>query len=110
MQLDKWLKQPLLIFERNPDAVILDLEATNRWGDGCSNRHNRGPSGVDKFERIRHQIGQRQHEQYDIALYEGKGPTENHLGLALLRSEEHTSELQSHSFISYAVFCLKKKK
>ena len=29
--------------------------------------------------------------------------------LARLRSEEHTSELQSHSFISYAVFCLKKK-
>ena len=28
----------------------------------------------------------------------------------LSRSEEHTSELQSHSFISYAVFCLKKKK
>src|ERR1051326_9634203 len=27
----------------------------------------------------------------------------------VLRSEEHTSELQSHSFISYAVFCLKKK-
>src|SRR6188472_4736128 len=26
------------------------------------------------------------------------------------RSEEHTSELQSHSHISYAVFCLKKKK
>src|ERR1051326_9449593 len=26
------------------------------------------------------------------------------------RLEEHTSELQSHSFISYAVFCLKKKK
>ena len=25
------------------------------------------------------------------------------------RSEEHTSELQSHSRISYAVFCLKKK-
>ena len=25
-----------------------------------------------------------------------------------LRSEEHTSELQSHSFSSYAVFCLKK--
>ena len=26
-----------------------------------------------------------------------------------VRSEEHTSELQSHSLISYAVFCLKKK-
>ena len=36
-----------------------------------------------------------------------------HLIIGLLagvyRSEEHTSELQSHSFISYAVFCLKKK-
>src|SRR3546814_3171055 len=29
---------------------------------------------------------------------------------ALLRSEEHTSELQSLMRISYAVFCLKKKK
>src|SRR3546814_3696647 len=29
--------------------------------------------------------------------------------LALLRSEEHTSELQSLMRISYAVFCLKKK-
>src|SRR3546814_6359070 len=31
------------------------------------------------------------------------------LGLALGRSEEHTSELQSLMRISYAVFCLKKK-
>ena len=30
--------------------------------------------------------------------------------MLIARSEEHTSELQSHSFISYAVFCLKKKK
>src|SRR3546814_9441870 len=30
--------------------------------------------------------------------------------LRLLRSEEHTSELQSLMRISYAVFCLKKKK
>ena len=31
-------------------------------------------------------------------------------GVFMRRSEEHTSELQSHSFISYAVFCLKQKK
>src|SRR3546814_2283460 len=31
-------------------------------------------------------------------------------GFALARSEEHTSELQSLMRISYAVFCLKKKK
>src|SRR3546814_7409379 len=31
-------------------------------------------------------------------------------GMARARSEEHTSELQSLMRISYAVFCLKKKK
>src|SRR3546814_4140215 len=35
------------------------------------------------------------------------GPHDLH---SLLRSEEHTSELQSLMRISYAVFCLKKKK
>src|SRR3546814_4187115 len=32
------------------------------------------------------------------------------IGLGMARSEEHTSELQSLMRISYAVFCLKKKK
>src|SRR3546814_10029927 len=32
-----------------------------------------------------------------------------HLGGEVVRSEEHTSELQSLMRISYAVFCLKKK-
>src|SRR3546814_7449920 len=32
------------------------------------------------------------------------------IALAMVRSEEHTSELQSLMRISYAVFCLKKKK
>src|SRR3546814_5095376 len=36
------------------------------------------------------------------------GPTE--IGQHVLRSEEHTSELQSLMRSSYAVFCLKKKK
>src|SRR3546814_17947895 len=36
--------------------------------------------------------------------------TECRLGQTMLRSEEHTSELQSLMRISYAVFCLKKKK
>jgi len=31
-------------------------------------------------------------------------------GMKSGRSEEHTSELQSQTSISYAVFCLKKKK
>src|SRR3546814_5821396 len=32
------------------------------------------------------------------------------IGALIIRSEEHTSELQSLMRISYAVFCLKKKK
>src|SRR3546814_3384177 len=36
--------------------------------------------------------------------------TENFYNRPELRSEEHTSELQSLMRISYAVFCLKKKK
>ena len=38
-----------------------------------------------------------------------KGHKQQFQDMARARSEEHTSELQSHSFISYAVFCLKKK-
>src|SRR3546814_6047666 len=43
---------------------------------------------------------------------ERRGPvrTAQLQALATLRSEEHTSELQSLMRISYAVFCLKKKK
>src|SRR3546814_5419644 len=41
--------------------------------------------------------------QIDVAL-------EDLFGNIYLRSEEHTSELQSLMRISYAVFCLKKKK
>src|SRR3546814_2603446 len=35
---------------------------------------------------------------------------QRHVDVGRLRSEEHTSELQSLMRISYAVFCLKKKK
>src|SRR3546814_2301837 len=39
----------------------------------------------------------------------GRRNDQRALALALRRSEEHTSELQSLMRISYAVFCLKKK-
>ena len=38
----------------------------------------------------------------------GSGKTTQLPKIAMMRSEEHTSELQSPTFISYAVFCLKK--
>src|SRR3546814_8597250 len=39
-----------------------------------------------------------------------KGKSRNMIPANRIRSEEHTSELQSLMRISYAVFCLKKKK
>src|SRR3546814_6526640 len=53
-------------------------------------------------ERQQAPIGQRDHG-LDAGVDVG-------LGQARRRSEEHTSELQSLMRISYAVFCLKKKK
>src|SRR3546814_7458203 len=47
------------------------------------------------------------HEKHDQRGSESAPATTR---LLILRSEEHTSELQSLMRISYAVFCLKKKK
>src|SRR3546814_4146472 len=49
------------------------------------------------------------HEQALHPLYRYAVITDSVEGLILVRSEEHTSELQSLMRISYAVFCLKKK-
>src|SRR3546814_10436293 len=48
----------------------------------------------------------------DIGIFDGDTDGSGHvsIGSAAKRSEEHTSELQSLMRISYAVFCLKKKK
>src|SRR3546814_8212288 len=45
-----------------------------------------------------------------LADYGVEGVDNERLSGGLARSEEHTSELQSLMRISYAVFCLKKKK
>src|SRR3546814_997704 len=42
--------------------------------------------------------------------YTGVEKRPEHAGREVIRSEEHTSELQSLMRISYAVLCLKKKK
>src|SRR3546814_6359878 len=56
-------------------------------------------------EQHRAQRGaEQEHQQF------GREIAEQETALAERRSEEHTSELQSLMRISYAVFCLKKKK
>src|SRR3546814_10248814 len=63
------------------------------WASGRSRRSvGSGNAGLNRGVRRRH------------------GPSVRDGRHVLLRSEEHTSELQSLMRISYAVFCLKKKK
>src|SRR3546814_6399650 len=52
--------------------------------------------------------GKRQ-EEAEMIRELGEGAGDRFAGKQILRSEEHTSELQSLMRISYAVFCLKKK-
>src|SRR3546814_2620272 len=49
-------------------------------------------------------------QEVGMAAHRRYGTTMPDAALAAARSEEHTSELQSLMRISYAVFCLKKKK
>src|SRR3546814_8900582 len=75
-------------------------------------------SGVesDRGDLVRHACRCRQPTterlagQDDVVAERTLGLIRERDGLIVLRSEEHTSELQSLMRISYAVFCLKKKK
>src|SRR3546814_9474309 len=62
---------------------------------------------LDDSHAIRNQVPNR--ESCNLSQCAAKLPYRK-AGAAILRSEEHTSELQSLMRISYAVFCLKKKK
>src|SRR3546814_4394761 len=62
------------------------------------------PAAISKHIRAFEKLGVTQ-----VALSGGEALMHSNLW-ALCRSEEHTSELQSLMRISYAVFCLKKKK
>src|SRR3546814_2707203 len=68
----------------------------------------RGYCGASASETARHRAAaQFRHDEPDEALIGAR-----HMGrrqYETVRSEEHTSELQSLMRISYAVFCLKKK-
>src|SRR3546814_6457324 len=66
-----------------------------------------GHAGLQGQPRLRHALLalRRRHRRW-----RGEGLVRGARLLRQLRSEEHTSELQSLMRISYAVFCLKKKK
>src|SRR3546814_9493869 len=67
--------------------------------------HARARRGVGNARRRRRRLCRRPHRQTSRGTAEGAEKRQ----AALLRSEEHTSELQSIMRHSYAVFCLEKK-
>src|SRR3546814_10905015 len=80
------------------------VEAHERWCVGqLVQAFHVQALGVGGFEELREQLGHAAGADHVVAL------AAQHQGAAV-RSEEHTSELQSLMRISYAVFCLKKKK
>src|SRR3546814_9713609 len=64
------------------------------------------------LERLADIVHATSRKRGDLVMDIGKGGHEDHRNRSrrFVRSEEHTSELQSLMRISYAVFCLKKKK
>src|SRR3546814_4795353 len=96
-----------------------------RSRESCSlDKHRRPTAGAARVNRLHsatshaecHPGATSSHDQ-GFSLVEGGTPRRldfSHLSRssrsAAMRSEEHTSELQSLMRISYAVFCLKKKK
>src|SRR3546814_4346741 len=94
VQMDEHRRVPLLggrgdehAVAHDPGVVDDDMEVTERGDRGFDDALRRIPVG-------------------DVLII-GDGVAARRLDL---RSEEHTSELQSLMRISYAVFCLKKKK
>src|SRR3546814_7602635 len=63
------------------------------------------PIGDVLIDRLRERVGLLEHHAHT-----GAKLHHVHAGPVDIRSEEHTSELQSLMRISYAVFCLQKKK
>src|SRR3546814_10147124 len=99
------------------DLVVLRIDAAvfKRVLDAVDD----APQPLDAVERIRRRIGQMRRNDLAIFLHAAERQTqhlqEHHHRQRLgdrgheVRSEEHTSELQSLMRISYAVFCLKTK-
>src|SRR3546814_10236297 len=75
---------------------------------GLADKHDAHPAQLSGGQQQRVAIARALAMQPDIMLFDE--PTSALDPEKVNRSEEHTSELQSLMRISYAVFCLKKKK
>src|SRR3546814_5607794 len=81
---------------------------------GVSTSLDTNGNGESRTDWTREEIAELFDLPFDELMWEAQGVHRRHhargeVQLCTLRSEEHTSELQSLMRISYAVFCLKKK-
>src|SRR3546814_1346966 len=92
---------PYTTLFRSDEWLMMSTEPDDGWANGLSARLDGVPCSLVDVS----------HRQVGLPVH---GPRVEDIlatGCALdLRSEEHTSELQSLMRISYAVFCLKNKK
>src|SRR3546814_6813741 len=99
------------MYEVKADALESSFETVERNGDVAALREE--VSGLKRRLDQALVAGGRPvlgEAKADNARPEVKAFVDRYLRKGLERSEEHTSELQSLMRISYAVFCLKKKK
>src|SRR3546814_6300677 len=83
------------------------VDAHLRGGRGADHREHGGRLDAER-ERVL-ELAQRRDVALEVALQQRVVGHDDALHEVVVRSEEHTSELQSLMRISYAVFCLKKK-
>src|SRR3546814_10621130 len=86
-------------------ALYAGPERLNVNGGAIALGHPLGATGTKLMATLIHALKARGQRYGLQTMCEGGG-----IANASIRSEEHTSELQSLMRISYAVFCLKKKK
>src|SRR3546814_1641570 len=100
-----------LIIRRPPRSTRTDtLFPYTTLFRSITERHAAGKALAIKLLAARDLYLRLDRQRVDDADPDAVKATGGRISLAVERSEEHTSELQSLMRISYAVFCLKKKK
>src|SRR3546814_1306899 len=79
-------------------ALVIDVDLGAGGGDDLADHLAAGADDVTDLRLV------------DLHRLDARGVRREFFARVIERSEEHTSELQSLMRISYAVFCLKKKK
>src|SRR3546814_7494396 len=102
------------ISDWSSDVCSSDLLAHQLASDRSPGACHQHPPAMDRLAHhfaVEHRLRAAQKLGHvDVAQIQFAHPAVLELGELRQRSEEHTSELQSLMRISYAVFCLKKKK